>query len=63
MNRNTYHFENLRLNVAPQTRVSSHANTPGFISLEECVAFCESVGFNYDIYFYDGMGKKIKVVV
>jgi len=58
MNKNTYHFEHLRLNVAPQTRVSSQNNTHGFISLAECIKFCDSIGFSYYIYYYDMDGKK-----
>lgn len=39
MNANTYHFEHLRLNCSPQTRISSLNNTPGFGSLGEITAF------------------------
>lgn len=61
MEKNTYHFSGLRLNVSPQTRINSQDNTPGFITLDDCIKFCESVGFGYSIYYHPKEGKREKV--
>ena len=63
MNKNTYHFEHLRLHCNPQTRISSQHKTSGFTSLDECKQFCNSIGFDYNIVYYDneGIGHNITV--
>lgn len=61
MNKNTYHFEGLRLDISPQTRINSQANSPGFTTLNECILFCNSIGFDYTVYYYTKDGVKEEV--
>lgn len=58
MNKNTYHFEHLRLHYAPQTRIYSQSNSTGFNTKEDLISFCKKLGFNFSIYYYDREGKK-----
>jgi hypothetical protein len=44
-----YYFEHLRLTVNPQSKVSMNTITDGFINFDECLAFCDSIGFSYVI--------------
>ena len=53
-----YHFTG-RLIINQQTRIQSNIESPGFISLIDCVKWCKSNLFNFTIYHLVN-GKKIQ---
>lgn len=52
-----YHFWG-RLHIAPQVRIQSQENTPGFSSLKECEDFCKRNMLQY-VIFHRENGKKV----
>ena len=45
---NQYQFRG-RMKVAPQTRIASDSDSPGWLSLDELKAWCSQHLFNYQI--------------
>ncbi len=56
-----FHIKHLRLNDAPQVRIMTQENAPGFPTYEEAISFCRKHGFSGSIFRTTETGIKLVI--